>query len=199
MQMCSVTTAAHWHCVDVIVLMASQPPRVLTPTCYPSIAASASLLCFQFPFDSLLPSSRSFSIDGNYLIFLTDSLYLNNLVVSFLATFLWRYYRVEGEGGVCLLLWITQKCNYPSSLCKYRNIQPTPRSGCDSDNVPPIIFPKVPLNYNFAPDNESDICNWTSSFLLSTDFMDCGMGVCPTHVLCLQLSIIIRLKWKTDR
>lgn len=45
-----------------------------------------------------------------------------------------------------------EKYNY-----KQRNTQPTPHSGCDSDNVPFSIFLKVPLNYNSALDNESDI------------------------------------------
>lgn len=102
-------TGTYLHCVDVLVLMAfrraaplpapclSHPVCfcvvfhfchcALTPTCYPSIAPSASLLCFQRHFDS--PSSFAsapffFSpIYGNYLIFSTDLFYLNDLAVSF--------------------------------------------------------------------------------------------------------------------
>lgn len=50
------------------------------------------------------------------------------------------------------------ECNYPQKHGSPLLTVP------DSDNVPSSVPLKVPLNYNFALDNESDIWNWTSSF-----------------------------------
>lgn len=116
---------------------------VLTPTCHSSIAPSASLLCFQFHFDPLpLPSLPRlvFSIYENYLIFLTDLLYLNDLVVSF-RQHSWRYYGEEGESGVCLLLRITQKCNYPPC---------SPRFHANTETFSPLLTVDV-IQIMFPP------------------------------------------------
>ena len=115
--------------VDVIVLMAFQRAvtsplssvtssqflffffffffPVLTPTCYPSIAPSASQLCFQFRFDFsplLLSAPRFFFFFFSFFFFdlqelfdlLTDLFYLCDLVMSF-QHHLCGY--IEGKGG----------------------------------------------------------------------------------------------------
>lgn len=165
------------HIQSVSVFLSSHPHAILPshPQPLPTPLSISPLYCFGSAF-------HFFDLQEPFDL-LTDSFYLYDLAMSFQQ-------HLCGSRGLSsqsahkkkpLAAGLSpEKYNYPH--CFQANTET--RSPL-TDNVPSSIFLKVPLNYNFALDNETDIWNWTSSFLLSINFMDSRLRACPTHAFSL--------------